>query len=170
MTSPSIVPLKKSRKKRTYNTRLIRQDYCYFVQEIADLFDLHPNAVRRWIRAGLSPIDDGRPMLIHGGDLISFLEGRQAKRKHKCRADEFYCCGCRKPRRAHENKVDIRIFSPTRLNLRAVCSICGTKIFRGGGTARLDEYRSVFDVVMVQATHINGWPDRPDKCQFNLES
>jgi len=78
-------------KKRTYNTRLIKRDYSYFVCEIADLFDLHPQAVRRWITAGLAIIDERRPFLIHGRDLIAFLNERQSQRKQPCAADELYC-------------------------------------------------------------------------------
>ena len=72
-------------KKRTYNTRLIKRDYCYFVWEIADLLHLHPNAVRRWIKAGLLSVDDHRPVLVYGGDLIEFLDTRQAQRKAEMR-------------------------------------------------------------------------------------
>ena len=49
-------------------------------------------------RLGLSSVDDRRPALIHGGDLIEFLDARQARRKQKCATDELYCFRCRRPR------------------------------------------------------------------------
>src|SRR5262245_34376578 len=71
------VPSLRRAGKRTYNTRLIKRDYAYFISELADLFRLHPNAIRRWIKAGLRTVDDRRPVLVHGGDLIDFLDARQ---------------------------------------------------------------------------------------------
>ena len=58
------------RHKAHLQHRLIKRDYGYFISEIADLFHLHPNAVRRWIKAGLRTVDNQRPVLVHGGDLI----------------------------------------------------------------------------------------------------
>ena len=96
-------------RKRTYNTRLIKRDYPYFVSEVADLFHLHPNAVRRWIKAGLITVDDRRPVLVHGGDLIDFLDMRQAQRKQKCAVDELYCFRCRRPKHPLFNRIEVEM-------------------------------------------------------------
>jgi hypothetical protein len=101
------LPGSRHAKRRTYNTRLIRRDYAYFISEIAELFNLHRNAVRRWLKAGLCTVDDRRPSLVHGGDLITFLDSRQANRKRKCGANEFYCCRCRRPQRPLHNRIEI---------------------------------------------------------------
>ena len=77
-------------RKRTYNTRLVKRDYPYFLREIADLFSVHPNAVRHWIRAGLAVVDDRRPLLINGGDLIDFLKrGRQNESRNAPAMNSF---------------------------------------------------------------------------------
>ena len=34
------------RKRRTYNVRLVRRNLSYEIREIAELFSLHPQAVR----------------------------------------------------------------------------------------------------------------------------
>ena len=43
---------RKTRRKRTYNVRLVRRDYSYDIREISELFSLHPQAVRRWQQTG----------------------------------------------------------------------------------------------------------------------
>jgi hypothetical protein len=133
-------------KKRTYNTRLIKRAYTYFVGEIADLFDVHRNAVRRWIGAGLPTVDERRPFLIHGGDLIAFLDARQARRKQRCASDELYCFHCRCPRRARFGRVELEIRNETCLNLSGACEACGTHMHRAGAVARLSEYRQAFSI------------------------
>lgn len=152
--------------KRTYDTRLVRRDYCYFVSEIADLFHLHPNAVRRWIRARLRTLDDRRPVLVHGGDLIHFLDARQAQRKQKCTADELYCCRCRRPRRPLFNHVEVHLRSETRLNLSGVCATCGARINRAGSVDRIEEYRLVFIIQTPGGARLSGRSDPSVKCHF----
>ena len=127
-------------RKRTYNTRLIKRDYAYFISEIADLFHIHRNAVRRWIKAGLVTVDDRKPVLVHGGDLIGFLATRQSQRKQKCAADEFYCCRCRRPRHPLFHRVEVQIRNEARLNLSGVCDTCGARMNRVGLVARIEAF------------------------------
>ena len=93
--------------KRTYNPRLVKRDYGYFISR--DRRSVSPTPERRSAldQAGLRTVDDRRPLLVHGGDLIDFLEKRQAQRKQKCAADELYCCRCRRPQRPMFNRVEI---------------------------------------------------------------
>ena len=133
-------------KKRNYNTRLIKRDLSYTIQEVAELYGLHPQAVRRWINIGLRTIDGLKPFLIHGSDLINFLNGRQSGRKQKCQPHEFYCCRCRLPRRAQKNEVKVENRSRKLLNLSAVCEACDTQMNKAGSVRRLHEYRQTFTV------------------------
>jgi hypothetical protein len=152
--------------KRTYNTRLIKRDYGYFISELADLFHLHPNAVRRWIKAGLRTIDDRRPVLVYGGDAIDFLDRRQAQRKQRCGADEFYCCRCRRPQRPLFNRAEIQIRNAGKVNLAAVCHACGTRMNRAGSIARMEEYRQTFSVQTPREGRIRERSDPSVKCHL----
>jgi hypothetical protein len=156
-------------KKRTYNTRLIKRDYCYFVWEVAELFDLHANAVRRWLKVGLGALDDRRPILIHGRDLIDFLDGRQARRKQKCAADELFCLRCRRPRHPRFGRVELKFRSEMRLDLSGVCDTCGTRMHRAGSVARLEEYRQAFSIEMQGEGRITGCPEPSLMCHLSGE-
>jgi hypothetical protein len=134
------------RKSRTYNVRLIRREYSYTVQEIAELFNLHPNAVRRWVSGGLRTIDDHRPQLIHGSDLIEFLCRRQRDRRRGCAPDEMYCFGCHEPRRPAGGRVVVEQLGPSRLMLRGSCELCGTRMNRAFSMSRLPEVERTFTV------------------------
>jgi hypothetical protein len=156
-------------KKRTYNTRLIKRDYSYFVWEIAELFDLHPNAVRRWLKAGLVTLDDRRPILVHGSDLIDFLDMRQAARKQKCAVDQFYCFRCRRPRHPRFGYVEAEIRSEMRLDLSGACDTCGTRMHRAGSVARLEEYRKAFTIQTLGEGRIRGRFDPTVMCHLSEE-
>ena len=155
------------RSKRTYNLRLIKRDYPYFVSEIADLFGLHRNAVRRWIRTGLPTIDDRRPLLVHGGELIDFLCTRQTQRKRKCAAGEFYCFRCRRPRRPLFNRIDVEIRGGTKLNLSGVCETCGTRMNRAGSADRIDQYQQIFGIQTPDEGRITGCSGAPLMCHLD---
>jgi hypothetical protein len=140
-------------KRRSYNVRLIKR-LSYTIREIADLFGIHPQAVRRWIKAGLRTIDDSRPFLVHGSDLIDFLSERQSSRKQKCDPNQFFCCGCRAPREARDNRVNIHIRNAKQLNIAGRCAECGALVNRAGSVRRLDDYRKAFDVQTTADRHI----------------
>ena len=155
--------------KRSYNTRLIKRDYAYFISEIADLFRLHPNAIRRWIKAGLITVDERRPLLVHGRDLIDFLNSRKAQRKQKCAADEFYCFRCRRPQRAILNRVEVRIRNETKVNLSATCCACGTRMNRAGSVRKIEEYRQVFMILTPGEGRISGCSPPIAECYLDKD-
>lgn len=41
------------------------------------MFGIHKNTVRKWVKDGLTAIDNKRPMLILGPDLVTFLQARK---------------------------------------------------------------------------------------------
>jgi hypothetical protein len=141
-------------KKRTYNTRLIKQNYCYALDEIARLFSIHISSVRNWIKEGLPLIDRSRPYMAHGSELTSFIKQRQAKRKQPCKKNEFYCLKCRAPRESKNNKASIHIQSKTKLQLKGKCSVCSTTMYRAGSVKNITEYSKSFVIQKMHGRHI----------------
>ncbi|PLX37828.1 MAG: DNA-binding protein [Hyphomicrobiales bacterium] len=137
------------RKRRTYNPRLVRRDCTYSIEQLANLFSVHANTIHLWRRDGLRAIDGLRPILFHGSDIQAFLNNRQGRRKVKCAPTEFYCCRCRRPRVPWERLVDIEIRNSKQLLLKAVCPVCGAGMNKAGSTAKIGEYRKIFDIQTV---------------------
>ena len=79
----------------------------YTVEEVANLFSIHKNTVRTWIKNGLPVCDERRPILILGAQLRAYLQEKRQSRKHKCRIDEMFCMRCRCPRRPAADMVDL---------------------------------------------------------------
>ena len=158
------------KKKRTYNTRLIRSGRSYTIQGIAELFDVHINAVDRWVEAGLVCIDDKKPRRVHGSALVDFLKARQSDRKKACNPHEIYCCKCRKTQAVWENAIDLIIRNAKQLNIAGLCAVCGAKTFKAGSLKSLSEYQKLFRVQTVQGEHIRACDNPPVMCGIEGES
>lgn len=142
-------------RKRTYNPRRARAAQSYTVQDIAEIYGLHKNAVLRWIKEGLPVIDRQKPYLIHGGELAEYLRNKQSGRKHPCKPDEFFCFKCRAPRKAWENVADIQIRNKNKLSLSGLCAVCNTPMHRVGSAKKLAEYQKIFSIQTIREPHIS---------------
>jgi hypothetical protein len=141
-------------RKRRYNTRRIKATWPYAVQEIADLFGIHKNAVLRWLRDGLHADRSQRPFLIRGDELVRFLTQRQNGRQRRCAPGEFFCFKCRAPREACLGMADIAIESPTRLRVKALCGVCDTAITKVQSVRDLPSIRERFNVQQLTGEHL----------------
>ncbi len=106
------------------NHRLVKIHRSYTVEEIARLFDVHKNTVRRWLKDGLTTIDDKRPMLILGHVLVEFIKERRKKNKQPCKPGELYCVRCRVPKFPADNMVEYTPVTKKYGSLMAICPDC----------------------------------------------
>jgi hypothetical protein len=137
-------------KKRHPNHRLVKSHRSYSVEEIARLFAMHKNTVRLWIKAGLGAIDDKRPIVILGHELISFLRLRRAKNKRPCAWGEMYCLRCRSPRLPAGGMVEYKSISATMGNLSAICPECNRFMHRLISSAKFGEFRHKTEITLQQ--------------------
>jgi hypothetical protein len=142
-------------KRRTYNTRRIRLTVSYSIQEAAELFGLHKNAVSRWIKNGLPVIDSHKPYLIQGSELVAYLKRKQTGRKRACKPDEFYCCKCRAPRQAWGGMVDLQCRNQSKVMLSGLCAECSTPVCRMGSARKVALYEKIFITQTIRQEHIS---------------
>mgnify|MGYP003577123395 CR=1 FL=1 len=123
---------------RTPNARLVKYLRTYTVEEIARLFTIHRNTVRNWLKNGLASIDQTRPILVHGQELIRYLDDRRKRAKRRCEAGQLYCFRCRVPQRPALNIADLVPVSESVGNLKGICPVCETIMNRRVSMAHLD--------------------------------
>jgi Helix-turn-helix domain len=133
------------------NPRLAKIHRNYTVEEIANLFGIHRNTVREWVKRGLPTSDDKRPMLILGRDLSAFLQARRAKNKRPCRPGEIYCVRCRAPKAPAGDMADYQTMTATLGNLSAICPDCDAIMNRRVSLAKLEQIRGQMDITMPHA-------------------
>lgn len=148
-------------RKRHPNPRLAKIHRNYTVDEVAQLFDVHRNTVREWVKRGLPTNDGKRPMLILGRELVAFLTVRRAKNKRPCLPGEIYCVRCRAPRAPAGEMVDYVPLTATLGNLVAICTACETMMYRRVSLAKLEQVRRNLDITMPQALEHIGESAQP---------
>lgn len=126
-------------KKRHPNYRLVKIHRSYTVEEIAELYSIHKNTVRHWVKAGLATSDDKRPMLILGHELAAFLHGRRAKNKRPCKPGELYCFRCRAPKFPAGDMTEYAPLTEKVGNLKAICPDCNSIMNRRVSVAKLGQ-------------------------------
>ncbi|HCC55382.1 MAG TPA: DNA-binding protein [Desulfobulbaceae bacterium] len=138
-------------KKRHPNHRLVKIHRNYTVEEVAELFGIHKNTVRHWVKAGIATSDDKRPMLILGHELAAFLQGRRAKNKRPCKPGELYCFRCRAPKLPAAGMADYTPVTEKFGNLTAICPACHTIMNQRVSLAKIDQIRGIMDISFPQA-------------------
>lgn len=119
-------PMNRSRP----DVRLIKQNRSYSIPELASLFGVRVETVRRWVRQGLPAIDDQRPKLIHGAQLREWLIAKRSKRRMKCGPRQMYCCKCRDAREMMPGSAVVTFRNEKSASIKAHCIVCGTSMFR----------------------------------------
>jgi hypothetical protein len=137
--------------KRRPNHRLVKIHRSYTVEETAMLFGIHKNTVRAWIKAGLPPCDDRRPILILGQELASFLQLRRANKKRPCGSGEVYCMRCRAPRTPAGDMAEYQPKTESLGNLVGICPRCEAMMYRRVSVAKLPQVRGNLDITIAQA-------------------
>jgi hypothetical protein len=125
--------------------------FSYTVEEIARLRGVHKNTVRNWLRSGLAPIDDRRPIMVKGSVLNAFLSMRRAQAKRPCAPGELYCLPCGKPQRPAGDMAEYVALTATTGSIRAICPGCDRLIFQRVNAARLAVFQTLLDVTSVKA-------------------
>lgn len=140
---------------RRNNTRIIRLNYSYTLQEISTLFGVHIRTVRAWIKEGLPHIEGLYPYLVKGRDLKEFLIKRQLKQKVKLEAGQFYCMKCKTARTAQNNQVRLAYSGKTigkgikDFIIQGICESCGTKLNHISNENKLVEVKQLFEIVEI---------------------
>lgn len=138
-------------RRRHPNHRLVKIHRSYTVEEIAKLFSSHKNTVRRWIKDGLTSIDDKRPILILGHVLVAFLQARRIKNKQTCKVGELYCVRCRAPKSPGGDMAEYLPITEKFGNLVAICPDCYSFMNRHVSMAQIGEFRGKMDVCFPEA-------------------
>lgn len=138
-------------RKRHFNYRLVKIHRSYTVKEIANLFGIHKNTVRAWVKAGLALSDGKQPMLILGHDLAVFLQARRVKNKKTCKPGEIYCVRCRAPKFPAADMAEYSPVTEKFGNLKAICPDCNSIMNRCVNLANLRQVRGEMDISFPQA-------------------
>jgi hypothetical protein len=136
---------------RRYNPRRVKIHRSYTVEEVAQLFRVHKNTVRAWVKAGLQTIDERRPTLILGHVLARFLHERRQRTRQRCQQGRLYCVRCRAPKEPAARVAEYVPITPISGNLRGRCGDCGAVMWRRASLRSLSAVAGALNVAFQQA-------------------
>lgn len=152
-----------------HNPRLAKIHRTYTVEEVAHLYRVHKNTVRKWIKRGLPLLDKTRPMLILGKDLKKFIEDQRKKHKKPCKLYEIYCLRCREPRQPAGHIASYKPLTETQGNLIGICPVCETFMFKIVSLSKLEIAKCTLQIQPPQGLeHLKGTSVPPVNSDFNL--
>lgn len=132
------------------NWRVVKTHRSYKVDEVARLLGVSKGTIRRWIKNGLSAMQERKPALIKGAELIDFLKS-QSKPKQKCAIDECFCFSCRSPQKFAFGEAEIDFNCSNNPNLRGLCAVCSSWIFKRISKYKLSKFEAVLQLTITQA-------------------
>jgi hypothetical protein len=147
--------------QRHPNPRLAKIHRNYTVEDVSRLFSVHKNTVRNWLKLGLETIDDRRPTLILGAELVRFLTQRRNGAKRKCGPGRIYCLPCRTPKIPAGNIADCIPTSITAGSLCGICPDCSRLIYRRVNLSRLDAVRGDLEITLTKRCERLGESGKP---------
>lgn len=107
-----------------HSPRKARQNWVYEFAEVVDLYQVHPNTVRNWIKQGLPHIRNGKKRLFRGEDLNTFHGKGRERRKFSCRPGELFCVRCKQRHSLVGRRVSFHWTSPIAGLLDWECPDC----------------------------------------------
>ena len=137
--------------KRKIDARRIKLHRNYVISEAAERLGVHKISVQLWLKSGLPHIREPRPILILGHDLKHFLSVRRQQGRKPCPNGHLFCLKCRKPRRPAAQMLDYEPITLTSGNLRGICEICETLIYRRVALINVETVSGGCDVKFPQS-------------------
>lgn len=124
------------------NLKGIHKHRSYSVSELTDILDINEKTISRWMDSGLKPVVGcEKPFLFYGSDLQAFVKSKNEKRKATLKPNEFYCFGCKRPRRAKRGSKKV-----VGDKEKAVCAVCSGKMSRTIKPSQKYYQKSLFEM------------------------
>jgi Helix-turn-helix domain len=137
------------------NPRQVKIHRPYSTEELASALKVHKNTVRRWSKEGLHPIDEHRPLLFRGKDVVAFLETRRAGNKRSCGPGKIYCFKCRSPTIPDGLIADLNITGPSMGCHVGICPVCATMLYRRVNPTRPEAFRGNLEITVRKSQQRN---------------
>lgn len=123
------------------NSRRVKTTRAYTYEEAARLLGVHKNTVKTWGCKGLEILAGGKPHLIRGIALRTFLDDRRKKSRIRCAIGQLFCLKCRKPQYPGGDMLEYQRINLVSGNLMGICPVCSTFMFRRCALVKVDAVR-----------------------------
>lgn len=124
------------------NPKGIHKNMSYTVSELTSILGVNEKTIARWMESGLKTVAGcEKPYLVYGSDLQVFLKSKDEKRKAPLKRNEFFCFGCKRPRRAKRGSRKV-----VGDKEKALCAVCSGKMSRTIKPSQKYYQKSLFEM------------------------
>lgn len=132
---------------KRFTTRGVSKHRSYTLEEAALIIGACKQTVSQWGASGALKIMTGRkPYMVHGADLIAYLESRRPKKRAPLANGEFDCMSCKTRGKPYGMMADCNALTPKTSRLAALCGHCERKVSTIVGKARLAQYSTILEI------------------------
>jgi hypothetical protein len=128
-----------------FSTNGISYYKCYSVAEVGLQIKRSEKIIFAFIKDGLKTIDDKKPFLIRGYDLIAYL--RKINERKKCPTEiyEMYCPKCREARTPKAKEITIE--PDFGIKAKGICPVCKITMNKNYKIDSLSDLKRIFHIV-----------------------
>ena len=127
---------------RSYKNARPKRNLVYSVADLLVLYKIGRNTLTNWIKSGLRPVDDKRPQLFRGTELIRFHVDRALSTRCELRSSEFMCMVCKSRVVPDIGAVEINVTKNGKYLASARCPDCGAVVMRLLSVSTCDAYKT----------------------------
>lgn len=140
--------------KRRPDFRKVRDTKTYTIAELAIVTNRTDATVHDWLKDGLPTIDDRKPTLIYGWQFREWMGRWWGARRRPTPFGQISCFGCQEARQPKLGEVVFEQLPAGAIRAKAVCSVCGSAMFRTISPSDLVAFQ---DALHPQMSEISGF-------------
>lgn len=132
--------------RRLHRSNKAKSHWIYNLRSIRELYGVSRNTPLNWIKQGLIPVDDQRPIVFRGDELNRFHKGRCERARCPLAPYELYCLGCKRPKKPLHGQIEFISFRGRSGQVTGICPDCSSAIFRFVTQSSIDVFFTRYQV------------------------
>jgi hypothetical protein len=116
--------------RRRHHPNKAKSHWVYDLKATRSLYGVSRNTPLNWIKQGLRPIDDQKPVAFRGDELNRFHLQRRGKLRCRLEPHEFFCVGCKRPKQPFDGEIEVIPSRKGAARITGVWPDCRGAVFR----------------------------------------
>jgi len=135
--------------RKIYPLNKTKYWYCYDIDGLARLYNVHPKTISKWQNEGLEAIDSRKPALFYGHVVKKFIGQMNELNKCKINFENFFCFKCQEGKSPLKKQIQILPIDQKFLRVKAICQTCKNVMHKPYKLDDLSQLRRIFTTVQL---------------------
>lgn len=121
--------ISKNKRKNLQRVQTARKNLLYSSDQVIELYEICPNTLSNWVKAGLRPVCIYPQRIFKGEDLNTFHKNRRMAAKVQLDQFEVYCVACKRTHSLLDDPITVKHYEKMVL-VAILCPTKQTKAFK----------------------------------------